>query len=376
MKTEKIRCLHIITGLDVGGAERYLLNLIKNTENHVEHTVLSIRAGGRLRKDYLKHSNLLSFKCFKWQMIIQIPLVLYRIALFRPRYVVGWMHYGNFIALIIFLSLKLFNWKLRLVWNIRQSLDNLVAEKLSAKLFIFLCAKLSSLANVVIFNSFHSKKMHEKIGMFGKKNSVVPNGVQFRGDITPCEEGNHRPRGFQISDSDFVFALIARWDHYKDHPTFFEASRIVLEHVKHGVKFILAGKGLDKSNQKIPKDLIESDNFQFLGEINNIEEVLCCADFSVLSSRSESFPNVLIESMAHGTPCISTDVGDAALIIDDTGFIVPKEDPSELAKAMIKAISLPENKKQELKLASRERVKKFYSIESSSGQYFEILKDL
>ena len=54
-----------------------------------------------------------------------------------------------------------------------------------------------------------------------------------------------------------------------------------------------------------------------------------------MSSISEGFPKALIEAMACGLSCISTDVGSCKLIINGAGITVEKENVEQLFKAMV-----------------------------------------
>lgn len=74
------------------------------------------------------------------------------------------------------------------------------------------------------------------------------------------------------------------------------------------------------------------------GNKDNIFECIYAASLFVLPSESEGMPNALIEAMALGVPCISTDCkpgGAKALIRNgENGFIVPLDDVDELADRM------------------------------------------
>lgn len=110
-----------------------------------------------------------------------------------------------------------------------------------------------------------------------------------------------------------------------------------------------------------------------LDQRSDIPAVMNALDVHVLSSSfGEGFPNVVAEAMACGTPCITTDVGDVALIVGDTGWVVPPSQPEQLFEAITKAL----NEKQTntdawsaRQQAARQRIEDNFSIQTMVGKY-------
>src|SRR6185295_10648982 len=95
-------------------------------------------------------------------------------------------------------------------------------------------------------------------------------------------------------------------------------------------------------------------------------------DALVLSSRTEGFPNVVAEAMSHGKPVITTDVGDAALIVGATGFVVPPREPQAMAEAMVKLLSLSPHDYRRLAIAARRHVEEQYAMPAVAATYRKV----
>jgi glycosyltransferase involved in cell wall biosynthesis len=149
-----------------------------------------------------------------------------------------------------------------------------------------------------------------------------------------------------------------------------------------GHKFVclLVGTGMSSNNEilmKLVNKFSVQDAVKLIGPRFDIPKVMASLDVHILSSGAESFPNVLAEAMACGTPCITTDVGDAALIVGGTGWVVPHSDPSALAHAIQKVFKEMKDSSEwnVRKEACRMRITENYSIERMITSYSRIWID-
>lgn len=90
----------------------------------------------------------------------------------------------------------------------------------------------------------------------------------------------------------------------------------------------------------------------------------------------EAFPNVLGEAMACGVPCVTTDVGDSARIVGDTGRIVPPGDANALADAWQDLVSMGASERRRLGREARRRVRMRFSLEAIGSQYEALYESL
>ena len=202
---------------------------------------------------------------------------------------------------------------------------------------------------------------------------MIHNGYDLEELQLDPESGLRLRKELQLDDS-FIIGFMARWDPIKDHDTLFRAVEIWSRTSTLKYNLVLVGKGCDSGNAHL-KSLLRQysleSNTKLLGQRSDVSNIMNMLDLHVLSSKSESFPNVLAEAMACGTPCLSTDVGDAAEIIGNTGWVVAPESPKAMAEGLQRASVELQNRRIPSD-ACRERIAQKFSAASMINAFHDI----
>lgn len=107
---------------------------------------------------------------------------------------------------------------------------------------------------------------------------------------------------------------------------------------------VIYGEGpIQAQLQSLSSSLGLQDRVKFPGYIDNVPEILEKSRLFVLASEFEGIPNVLIEAMSLGVPCISTDCdgGGARMLVKngENGLLIPKNNLEALVNAMDEVLS-------------------------------------
>jgi len=174
-----------------------------------------------------------------------------------------------------------------------------------------------------------------------------------------------------------VILCLARLAPIKDHETLIRAFELI--HPRHpNARLRLVGDG--ELRQELARRLAESPAraaMELLSGVPDPRPHFAAADVVALSSTNEGMPNVLLEAMGMGLPCVGTAVGGVPEVIrsGSTGFVVPKQDPQAMAQALEMLVENQELR-QRFGQAGRQAALKDHSLESVAARHADILERL
>ncbi len=378
-----MRVAHVITGLELGGAEMMLWKLLATLERSVfEPLVVSLVAPGPMGERIAG----LGIRVETLQMRRGLPspgvlLRLVRLLLgFRPDLIQTWMYHADLLGALARPLVGRGARRPLLVWNIRQSdLDPLQTRR-ATRLVARLNGLLSHLApERIICCSQRAREVHCALGYREHGLIVIPNGFdleRFRPDLA-ARIALRVELGIPVAAP--FLGLVARLDPQKDVPTFLQTAALVRS-ARPECRFLLCGQAMDGGNRTLG-DWIAAAGLggaiSLLGPRSDTQRVFAALDLLVSSSAyGEGFPNVIGEAMACGVPCAVTDVGDSRLIVGDTGASVAPRDPAALARAILRLLNEGPQSLVRRGAAARARIAADYALVSIAARYAGLYQSL
>lgn len=369
-----MKILHIIVGLDVGGAELALHRLISASSD--EHSVISLTNVGVVGA--MLQSSGVQVAAMSMKSLIDAPRIMLKLAAeirkAQPDVVQTWMYHANLLG---GLAARIAGTK-NILWGIRTT--DVKAGKSRATTWVnWLCAKLSSVVPRAIVCAAHaSLKTHVDDGYEITRMLVIPNGF----DLVELSELQSERASLRaklgFGPDNVVIGSVGRFNPVKDHPTFVRAAGMLAKG-NHNVRFLMVGREVEQSNSAL-KDWINATgyatHFVLLGERSDVSSCLAVMDIFCLHSKNEGFPNVVAEAMGTGLPCVVTDVGDAKALIQDAGVCVPRQDPEALASAIENLLQLSTDERLSLGKRGRQRISSEFTMAKVRERYESLYRHI
>ncbi|HEY1082245.1 MAG TPA: glycosyltransferase, partial [Prosthecobacter sp.] len=321
------RLAFLIRDLGHGGAQRQLVTLAKAlaARGGFEVTVVHFYPG--FFEQELNAAGVQTRcvgKRHRWDLLGFFARLLGVFRELRPHVIHGYLHESNLMALL----LKPWCGFPKIFWGIRDSQTDADTWGVLGKLSFRLNCLLSGYADGIIANSRAGRHYYLGHGYPRSGFEVVPNGI----DIQRFALRGKVPAGT-------TFTLIGRLHPMKDHATFLKAlaevpaaeGRIIGNGdaaYAREMKSLAARLGVDSRVSWEPAR----------DDLPSLYPTLDCLVSS--SAYGEGFSNVIGEAMACGVPCIASDVGDSAWLLQNDRWVFPAGDSQALAERMRRFLDL------------------------------------
>jgi glycosyltransferase involved in cell wall biosynthesis len=385
---KKLKVL-MITGVyfpEYNGAVRQCRQLILALQQKIYFEILCgtnhIKEAGQKFTDNITITKIFLNRKFTFQYLFQY-LNFYKVLIFKLK-IFDIVHIHGFSvrnALIILICLF---FKKRIILKLTSlGHDDPESIKVKSKILWYLYKK----CDIFIGISPAFLLSFDRVGLPENKQRLIPNGVDLNVfKPIPILNKYRLKEDYGYSIDDKIILFVGHFSPEKN-PYFIYQSWINFFQINNNAKLILIGATsnhfeVDESIYKnINDDLIRrglAESVRFVNETNCVQEYMQISDVFLMASEREGLPNVLLEAMSCGLPCIVKSLpGVTDWLIEDreTGMVFEKNDPIMVAN-MIELIINDQSCRENITKKSIEYIKFKFSFENTSDNIFTIYKEL
>ncbi len=342
---KKIRIFFLIPTLKGGGAERNVINLIRNLDrNAYELTIVTGRIGGILESELAKDITIKNLKCknlvslfFKLNALLKVE---------KPDILVSALPHINTISMMVksFSSIKT-----KVILTEHTTVSSLsttartLVKRLIARFILPLFVKLfyPSANEIICVSNGVKEDLSSMIGNLPNLK-VIYNPV-FNNSIKELSKESLLDDEYLFARENPVIIAVGRLIKAKDYPTLLKAFKQVLNAVP--ARLVILGEGPEEDHlKKIALETGIDNQVTFLGFKSNPYKYMARSSVFVLSSVREGFGNVIVEAMACGVPVVATDCksGPGEIINNRVnGLLVEPQNDKALADGIITILKDP-----------------------------------
>lgn len=369
-----IRILHVMDTLEVGGTERGVVNLIHRMDpERFEHVVCTVRNLGALADGLPRERvKLMCLDKTNPGYSFHAGILAKRIREVQP-HILHSRNWGTIEAVFAGRWVR----SCALVHSEHGfEFGNTQPESWRRRWFRRLAFEL---ADQVFSVSYQLRDLHAKrTGFPASKIGVIHNGVDTeRFFPQPAIRARVRQR-LGITPEEFCIGAVGRLEHVKDFITLLRAAAEFPDSDTRWCLLIVGeGRELSTLQQFVSSRRNLQDRVHFLGEIQDVTEILNALDVYVLPSLSEGISNSLLEAMATGLPVIASATGgNPEVVVDgESGQLFPVGEFGRLAKLLL--ILREQNElRARLGWQTLQRVKEYFSLASMVRKYEQLYSSL
>ena len=219
---------------------------------------------------------------------------------------------------------------------------------------------------IVSISNATEKSLYSWIGGEKEKYAVIPNGIDldiFKGSLSIARDE------LELEDKDIILMMVSRFHKSKNHKGVIEA----LEYLPEKYKIVFVGDGtLEEDVKNYAKEKKLESRVRFLGKRRDIPNLLKTADIIIQFSFFEGFGITAVEGMASGKPVIASDVPGLAEVVLGGGIVCPN-DSRKLAEAVLR---LEDKEIYNYTAEMCLKKSKEYSIEKSAEKYIKLYGEI